>query len=264
MGEQAACRRRVFGKFCLSHPHPDADIWLWRCRPLPVKLRRAAGAILGAQSAGRRAPRVAQPRRTGAQRVIFGVPRPRARGPPALPLPGPGAGPFPGREPLGVGGAGDIAAGFAIWGGGTFAEGAAWVLRSQCRAPAPRAAVGAAGRAAHLGLGGELDRLFSRSPPAAVPRCRKRRRVPTCALILSAAGLRRGSAEGPARRWLRPTRPEGRALGSRRGATSLRRSSRSPLLCKLFSRPPFSANSIKPALKGNPAFTLGAPIMCLV
>lgn len=49
---------------------------------------------------------MAQPRRTGAQRVIFGVPRPRARGPPALPLPGPGAGPFPGREPLGVGGGG--------------------------------------------------------------------------------------------------------------------------------------------------------------
>lgn len=263
MGEQAACRRRVFGKFCLSHPHPDADIWLWRCRPLPVKLRRAAGAIPGAQSrqagpAGGTAPQdwgseghLRGPSSQGPGTARLAPSRPRCRT-----LPGEGA--------AGGGGAGDIAAGFAIWGGGTFAEGAAWVLRSQRRAPAPRAAVGAAGRAAHLGLGGELDRLFSRSPPAAVPRCRKRRRVPTCALILSAAGLRRGSAEGPARRWLRPTRPEGRALGSRRGATSLRRSSRSPLLCKLFSRPPFSANSIKPALKGNPAFTLGAPIMCLV
>lgn len=192
MGEQAACWRRVFGKFCLYHPHPDADICLWRCRPLPVKLRRARSSDPGA---GRLAPRVAQPRRSGAQGVIFGVPRRRARGTPALPLPGRGGGPFPGREPLG--GAGDIFLGLAMlvrwhfWGGGC--------LGSKVSVPGARAqSRGRRWRARSApGARGRTGPTFSRSLPAAVPRCRKRRRVLTCALILPAARRRGEIRRGP-------------------------------------------------------------------
>lgn len=121
---------------------------------------------------------------------------------------------------------------------------------------------------ASLGLGGELNRLFLFCLLVlllAAQRCRKRRRVLTCALILSAPGPRWGIGRGPCVA-LAPTLMAREAeAGGSRGARSFHRSARRLLPSKLFPkifRP--LASSIKSILKDEPAFKLRALIMCLV
>lgn len=110
------------------------------------------------------------------------------------------------------------------WGcpGGTLGSAVARVPDSSAGRLSPATAVGAGGIPARLGLGGELDRLFLvllAALTAAAPRCRKRRRVLTCALILQRWGIGRG----PCVALVSAVAARGQAggAGSRRGASSV-------------------------------------------
>lgn len=110
------------------------------------------------------------------------------------------------------------------WGcpGGTLGSAVARVPDSSAGRLSPATAVGAGGIAARLGLGGELDRLFLvllAALTAAAPRCRKRRRVLTCALILQRWGIGRGPCVTLASTVA--ARGQAGEAGSRRGASSV-------------------------------------------
>lgn len=124
---------------------------------------------------------------------------------PALTHPGPSGRPFRGGSRWG--GAGDISVGLAMLGGGTCGEVAAQVPQFQCWAPLDRSRRRRWRERSAPGARGRTGPTFPSSPPAlpaAAPRCRKRRRVLTCALIPSATGPRRGICRGP-REALAPT-----------------------------------------------------------
>lgn len=149
------------------------------------------------------------------------------------------------------------------WGcpGGTLGSAVAWVPDSSAGRLSPAVAVGAGGIAARLGLGGELDRLFLvllAALTAAAPRCRKRRRVLTCALILQRWGIGRGPCVALA--YTVAARGQAGEAGSRRGGSSVFLQTSQDLPSSL----PAFPSSIKPTLKGRLASKLRAPIMCLV
>lgn len=122
------------------------------------------------------------------------IPGPGER--PPCPIRAPARGPSPGGSRWG--GASHV---FVGWAMGTFEEGAAWVLRFQRRAPLARRRRLLRCRERNApGARGRTGPTFPSSLSAAVRRCRKRRRVLTCALILSATRLRGEIHRGPATR----------------------------------------------------------------
>lgn len=221
-----ACGWLALGEF-FQHLHPDADICVCRRHPFPVRLRRA---VLPTG----RVPLSSEPARHGAA-CQWHSPKAGAR---EGHLRGAWALRAPAQHHTGHwervfffcgGGVGETArecpaTALKGWGcpGGTLGSAVARVPDSSAGRHSPATAVGAEGIAARLGLGGELDRLFLvllAALTAAAPRCRKRRRVLTCALILQRWGIGRGpcvaltstvAARGPARE-----------AGSRRGASSV-------------------------------------------
>lgn len=244
-------RRAAFGNSSLLQPvqmltsASGADT-----PPLPVKLRpapsRQPGAILRPRSRGATSGGAASlvahihPLRSRPRRGVCGVPHSRALGAPSRPHPGRGGGPFPGgshwggtlRHPRRVGDA-------RGWGwAGIFWEEAAWVPQFKCRVPLACSRRRRWRERGSPGTRGRTGPTFSSSlpaPPAAARGCRKRRRVLTCALLLSAPRPRWGANRGPLKA-LAPTLPvpaRGRGAESRPAALSLRLSPRCPLPCKL-------------------------------